>query len=150
MSGLGPVYSGGAPHGRGHYSATSEAAAKGVETDRLTRLQARVLSALRRAEAEGRTADELAVELDEYRYTIAPRLTELVRLGWIDDAKCTRPTPRGKETIVFVARAVRRETVLPARMTRLRPRLEQRVAALEKIVEELLAKVGGVQPRMFK
>lgn len=146
MSGLGPAYPGGAPYTRG--SDTSEAAARAISQERLTDLQERVLSALRAVRSEGLTADEVAEKLGQYRYTVATRLTELVRLGWADDSHQRRPTPRGGSAIVYVARLERRPPA-PRRPTRFQ-QLEQRIGALEKRLAELLAKPGQPnQGRLF-
>jgi hypothetical protein len=147
VTSLGPAYPGGAPHSRGRYTDTSEAAAKSIDPDRLTGLQSRVLEALRAVRSEGRTADELAEELREYRYTIAPRLRELVLLGWVDDSHERRPSPRGSSAIVYVARMTRRPPRQKAPTQR--ERLEARVKELEETVDALVRQIGGVQRRLL-
>lgn len=147
MSEFGSAYSGGAPHSRGRYTPTSESAARSIEPV-LSDLQKRILARLLCAGAEGMTADEVAEALDLYRYTAAPRLRELVLLGWADDAGRTRPTPRGKASIVFVARTERRAPALRTPLKR-REKLEQRLAALEEEVAELRRTIGGAQRRLL-
>jgi len=62
----------------------------------------RVLLAVARAGASGRTDWELHTELGGLLYTVAPRRHELARDGWIEDSGERRRTPSGTEAVVWV------------------------------------------------
>jgi len=62
----------------------------------------RVLLAVARAGASGRTDWELHTELGGLLYTVAPRRHELARDGWIEDSGKRRRTPSGTEAVVWV------------------------------------------------
>lgn len=67
-------------------------------TPRAGTLRARVIDQLRRGSF---TAAELATALDEYLYSVAPRVTELQRGGWVEDSGERRDTVRARAAIVW-------------------------------------------------
>ena len=68
----------------------------------------RVLLAVARAGASGRTDWELHSELGGLLYTVAPRRHELARDGWIVDSGERRRTPSGVDAVVWVLSGVGR------------------------------------------
>lgn len=96
---LGFAYPTGAPHHTGPGARDTEAEAAASQTaSKVTALQRRVLDAL--AE-RWLTAEELAEALDVYLYTVAPRVTELCRLGLVADSGERRLTGRKRRAIVW-------------------------------------------------
>lgn len=79
---------------------TSKAAAKKMET-RAPSLRDRVLEVLRRFAFN---SDEVAHALGESQLAIRPRLTELLRMGLIEDTGTIRSNDSGRMAIVFRAK----------------------------------------------
>lgn len=80
---------------------TSQAAAesqRGTSANKREQVYAYIVA----SGGEGATVDEIAEATGIYRYTVAPRVTELERAGRIVDSKQTRPTPRRKQAIVWI------------------------------------------------
>ncbi len=77
---------------------TSRAAAEAMEPKAGT-YRAKCLAVLRRGVPK--TADEIAEVLNESILTIRPRVTELYKLGYIDDTGQTRLNESGKAAIVW-------------------------------------------------
>jgi hypothetical protein len=80
---------------------TEYAAARLVEP-RTGTLRAEALRAIAKAGDHGLTHNELAVVTDRRHYSIAPRCTELVEMGWVVDSGHRRPTETGSPAIVWI------------------------------------------------
>ena len=61
-----------------------------------------VLRAIAAAGGEGRTDDELIVDLDLPHQSVGPRRLELVEGDWIEDSGRRRRTRTGAEAIVWI------------------------------------------------
>lgn len=76
-------------------------AAFAIPNGKLSELQGRVLRAFVRAGDDGLTDDELACEIDVYRYTAAPRRRYLMLAGLLVESEKRRQGPRGRSQIVW-------------------------------------------------
>jgi len=76
---------------------TSRAAAADIEDDAAT-IRGKVVVVLRRGPL---TADETAARLGMGLLSVRPRLSELRRMGRIDDTGFRRPNASGKQAIVW-------------------------------------------------
>lgn len=83
------------------HSETSRAAAEAIAPS-LNELQAVVYEAIKAAGLEGRTDDELQVELGMNPSTERPRRIEVEKYGLVTDSGRTRPTRSGKQAHVWV------------------------------------------------
>lgn len=81
-------------------SGPTETAAADVALPKAGTLRWKVIDALF-VYPNGLTDQEIAEEAGAYLYSIAPRRTELVRLGWVQDSGKTRATDRGHEAVVW-------------------------------------------------
>lgn len=81
---------------------TSRAAAEALQPD-AARLRTEVLLAIRRAGADGLTADEAAARLGLSPLSTRPRCTELRQAGLIADSGRRWPNASGRQAIVWVA-----------------------------------------------
>jgi hypothetical protein len=96
------------PEGPGfQHRDTSEDAATEIE-ERAVTLRAEALMLLRRASAEGLTADEVATQADVTVLAMRPRITELSRLGLVVDSGKRRKNVSGKRAIVWRVESVKR------------------------------------------
>ena len=80
----------------------TERAAAAMVYPRTGTLRHLALHALALNNANGLTHGELAVITGKRHYSIAPRVTELVELGWVIDSGRRRPTDTGSPAIVWV------------------------------------------------
>jgi hypothetical protein len=80
----------------------TEVAAANLVQPRTGTLRELALAAIRKAGDYGLTHNELAVVTDKRHYSIAPRVTELVEMGWVVDSRQRRPTDTGSAAIVWV------------------------------------------------
>lgn len=88
----------------------TEVAAAALVAPRVGSLRARALALIVESGDLGYTAYELHVDMGELLYSVAPRMAELQRAGWIIDSGRRRPTPTGGDAIVWVGtEAGRRE-----------------------------------------
>jgi hypothetical protein len=116
----------------------------------------RVLLAVARAGASGRTDWELHGELGGLLYTVAPRRHELARDGWIEDSGQRRRTPSGTEAVVWrLSEAGAKElaevdaVAYPEVKSIAEKRGEKILASLQElrnIREQVLAKLHGEKP----
>jgi hypothetical protein len=83
----------------------TERTASGLVFPRTGTLRLSALIALDRAGEDGLTHGELAEQTGHRHYSIAPRVTELVRDGWVVDSGRRRPTDTGSPAIVWVLSA---------------------------------------------
>lgn len=72
---------------------------------RAMKIRDKVLWVLRRADLPGLTADEVAERLDLTPFTIRPRVTELNKLGLIEDSGLARENESGARAIVWTVTA---------------------------------------------
>jgi predicted ArsR family transcriptional regulator len=79
---------------------TSKEAAGEIESRAIT-LRSRALVLLT---GEALTADEVAGRLSESQFTIRPRVTELFKLGLIEDSGLRRRNASGRNAIVWKAK----------------------------------------------
>lgn len=89
-----------APHH--HPDQPTAVSAAQLITPRAGSLRALALNAIAAAEPDGLTDVELAAATGVYLYSIAPRRTELLHAGWLDDSGRRRPTPQRRPAIVWV------------------------------------------------
>ena len=87
----------------GHRGVATSIAAAADIAPKLGRLQRLAEETIRAAGPVGRTADELAEQVDLPRWTIQPRTTELRHKGLVVDSGMRRPNCTGKSAIVWVA-----------------------------------------------
>jgi hypothetical protein len=80
----------------------TERTASGLVFPRTGTLRLSALIALDRAGEAGLTHGELAEDTGHRHYSIAPRVTELVSMGWVVDSGRRRPTDTGSPAIVWV------------------------------------------------
>jgi len=95
---FGPIY----PYGAGVQPSDTSIAAGEAVTPTLRERQINVLQALLRHGSEGATADELCADLGLTRNSVAPRLTEMSKLGTVIDSGRRRRTPAGGLAAVYV------------------------------------------------
>lgn len=67
------------------------------------RLQQLCLETIRAAGPDGLTADEVAARLELTPFSVRPRVTELSKLGLIEDSGVRGENPSGRRAIVWVA-----------------------------------------------
>lgn len=77
-------------------------------------LRERALLAIARADDRGLTDHELADATEVYLYSIAPRRTELVRMGWVEDSGDRRDSPMKRPAVVWVLTAAGRAALTEA------------------------------------
>jgi hypothetical protein len=80
---------------------TEYEAARFVEP-RTGTLRALALATITEAGDRGLTHNELAAITGKRHYSIAPRVTELVEMGWVRDSGLRRPTDTGSPAIVWI------------------------------------------------
>ena len=85
-----------------HDGPGSEQEASALITPRAGTLRERALVAIHGAGEDGLTDHELARKTGVYLYSIAPRRSELVKLGWVEDSGERRLTPGGVHAVVWV------------------------------------------------
>lgn len=69
---------------------------------RVTGLRLKALRALRDAGQDGATGEEVTTILDEWLYSVKPRITELVRHGLVEDSGRRVLNSRKRREIVWV------------------------------------------------
>jgi hypothetical protein len=74
----------------------------------------RVLDHLASTGDTGATDEEISLALEMRLYTAAPRRTELVSAGWVEDSGRRRPTTTGSPAAVWVLTPLARATWRPA------------------------------------
>lgn len=74
----------------------------------------RVLDHLASTGDTGATDEEISIALEMRLYTAAPRRTELVSAGWVEDSGRRRPTTTGSPAAVWVLTPLARATWRPA------------------------------------
>ena len=89
------------PDGPGHRGIDTSIEAAEAVAPKCGRLQKLVLAAITGRGALGATTDELAADLEQERWSIQPRTSELRRLGLIADSKQRRRNVTGKRAIVW-------------------------------------------------
>ncbi|MFP5328876.1 MAG: hypothetical protein ACLGHC_01895 [Alphaproteobacteria bacterium] len=92
------------PDAPGHRGVDTSIDAAESVAPKLGRLQKLTLEAIKSRGAQGLTADEAAEVLEQDRYSIQPRTSELRRKGQIIDSGKRRRNATGKSAIVWVAR----------------------------------------------
>lgn len=92
------------PDAPGHRGVDTSIEAAESVAPKLGRLQKLTLEAIKSRGAFGLTADEAAEVLEQDRYSIQPRTSELRRKGQIIDSGKRRRNATGKSAIVWVAR----------------------------------------------
>jgi hypothetical protein len=91
------------PHAPGHRGVDTSIAAAEALRPKLGRLQTLVLGAIRNAGEFGLTADECCDVLEQDRWTVQPRTSELRLRRLIADSGRRRKNKTGKSAIVWVA-----------------------------------------------
>jgi hypothetical protein len=85
-----------------HDGTDTEKITAALMTPRAGTLRERALIALHSAGDAGLTDHELSERTGVYLYSIAPRRSELVRLGWVEDSGQRRITPQKAHAVVWV------------------------------------------------
>lgn len=85
-----------------HDGPGSEQEAAALITPRAGTLRERALVAIHGADEDGLTDHELAERTGIYLYSIAPRRSELVKLGWVEDSGIRRLTPGNVHAVVWI------------------------------------------------
>ena len=78
----------------------TEVAAAVLVAPRVTGLRKQALEALSN-QAEGATGEELSEIMDEWLYSVKPRLTELARFGLVEDSGRRKVNKRNRQEIIW-------------------------------------------------
>jgi len=87
----------------GHSDTDTSVGAAANIRGRANKLQERVYGFICSRGSSGATASEIAEELDIWRDTVGPRITELRAMAMVVDSGLRRPSPRRRPEIVWVA-----------------------------------------------
>lgn len=87
-----------ATHSPGH---TTERTAALLAMPRAGTIRAKIIEKLYATTRQGLSAEQLAQRTGIYLYSLAPRIPELVRMGWVEDTGLRGDSSRGRDVIFW-------------------------------------------------